>query len=361
MQTEGNDVMPAENLGVARVRRQAFNNSSFVGGMVTSRIGNDGSSNTAYGLDSVLRFASGDELVVRWAQTFDTAPDSRRWGASTAAAFTPICSAATAVAGATPQWPGGAVRTTCRSWDFRPARVSGSSMARSGTGGCRRAGRCAPPRPGSTAEVTGASRTAVLDSGHFGFGGNMQTDGDLDVDGPARFSEDLLEGFELDDGVEVPQGEYQWVGLQGGFSLPQGRNIELWGNGYVGQFYDGQRLRARVGPEWTVSRHFTAGLMYEFNAIRFPERQQDLLIHVAQLRLQWSLNSKISADLLSQLSSLDQMVASNLRFRYNFREGTDLYVVFSESILTHTWQDGLICPDRMREASIVKYSYSWSL
>ncbi len=101
--------------------------------------------------------------------------------------------------------------------------------------------------------------------------------------------------------------------------------------------------------------------MYEFNAIRFPARQQDLLIHVAQLRLLWSFNSKISADLLSQLSSLDQLVASNLRFRYNFSEGTDLYVVFGESTLTHTWQDGFELPRSDARSLVVKYSHTWSL
>ena len=39
--------------------------------MVTSRIGSSGSSNTAYGLDSILRLYKDEYLTVRWAQTFD--------------------------------------------------------------------------------------------------------------------------------------------------------------------------------------------------------------------------------------------------------------------------------------------------
>ena len=362
MQTAGNDVMPAENLGVARVRRQVLNNSSFVGGMITSRIGDDGRSNMAYGLDSVLRFATGDELVLRWAQTFDTETGQGTVGGLDSGRFFASLQrrnrsgwAYTAQAG----WSGP---------DYRP------ELGFSARDGFRRL--YGELRHGWVSEG-GALQSAStwidgggywrledgrLDSGDFGFGGNVQTDGDtwmwLDLRG---FGEDLVEGFELDDGVEVPLGRYQWLGLMGGFNLPQGRNISLYGNGYVGQFYDGQRLRARVGPEWTLSKHFTTSLMYEFNAIRFPDRQQELLIHVAQFRLRWSLNSKISADLLSQLSSSDQLVASNLRFRYNLSEGTDLYVVLSESMLTNTFRDGIDLPRSDGRSFIVKYAHTWSL
>ncbi len=362
MQTEGTTTMPAENLGVARVRRQVFNNSSFVGGMVTSRIGNDGSSNTAYGLDGVLRFATGDELVMRWAQTFDTDP-----GQPTVAGLDSGRFYANLQRRNRRGWGYTAVAGWCGP-DYRPelgfaAREGFRQLYGEVRHGWLPDG--GPLRAAATWIDGGAYwrlEDGRLDSGHFGFGGNVQTDAGtwmwMDLRG---YSEDLLEGFELGDGVEVPQGEYEWIGLRGGFSLPQGRNIQLWGNGYVGQFYDGQRLRTRVGPEWTVSKHFSASLMYEFNAIRFPARQQDLLIHVAQLRLLWSFNSKISADLLSQLSSLDQLVASNLRFRYNFSEGTDLYVVFGESTLTHTWQDGFELPRSDARSLVVKYSHTWSL
>jgi hypothetical protein len=201
-----------------------------------------------------------------------------------------------------------------------------------------------------------------LDSGHFGVGGNVQTRaGAWMWLGLRGFKEDLLESFDIGDGVEVPLGSYSWVGLMGGFNLPRGRNLSLWGNGYFGQFYDGQRLRARLGPQWTASKNLTVGLTYEFNALKFPARDHELLIHLAQLRLVWSFNSKISTDLFAQLSSLAEIVSSNLRFRYNFREGTDLYVVFSESMWTDRLQDGLWLPRSDSRSVVVKYSQTWNL
>ncbi len=133
------------------------------------------------------------------------------------------------------------------------------------------------------------------------------------------------------------------------------------GNGYIGQFYDGQRLRTRLGPQLTASKKLSVGLTYEFNAVRFPARNDELLIHLAQLRLVWSFNSKITTDLFSQFNSLDEQVSSNLRFRYNFREGTDLYVVFSESMWTNRLQDGLWMPTSDSRSVVVKYSQTWNL
>jgi hypothetical protein len=85
------------------------------------------------------------------------------------------------------------------------------------------------------------------------------------------------------------------------------------------------------------------------------------LIHLAQLRLVRSFNSKISTDLFTQISSLDEIVSLNLRFRYNLREGTDLYVVFSESMWTNRFQEGLWLPRSDARSVVVKYSQTWNL
>ncbi len=363
MQTEANDVMPAENLGVVRVRRQAFNNGSYVGGIVTSRITADGGSNLAYGLDGVVRFDSGDELVMRWAQTFDAEPGQPTVGGMESGRLY-----ATVRRNNRQGWGYAAGGGWCGP-DYRPELGFAAREGFTQVFGELQHGRL---RDGggwyrSMSKWIGGSgywRTDDhrLDSADFGFGGNVQTRAGawmwVDVRG---FSESLLESFELGDGVEVPIGEYSWAGVSGGFNLPQGRNISLWGNGYVGQFYDGQRLRTRLGPQWTASKNFTVGMTYEFNAIRFPARNDELLIHLAQLRLVWSFNSKISTDLFTQVSSLDEIVSSNLRFRYNLREGTDLYVVFSESMWTNRFQEGLWLPRADSRSVAVKYSQTWNL
>lgn len=72
MQTAAVEDLPSENFGVFRVRRQVFNRYSYLGGMVTSRLGVDGSYNIAYGLDGIFRLSKDDYLAFNWGQTFET-------------------------------------------------------------------------------------------------------------------------------------------------------------------------------------------------------------------------------------------------------------------------------------------------
>jgi hypothetical protein len=65
--------VPAENFGVARVRRRVFNPTSYAGGIVTTRLGRDGSYNVGYGLDGVFRVTGDEYLTVKGAQTIDHA------------------------------------------------------------------------------------------------------------------------------------------------------------------------------------------------------------------------------------------------------------------------------------------------
>ncbi len=64
-------LVPSENFGVVRFRRQVFNENSYIGTMATSRLGTDGSYNFAYGLDGIFRVFGDDYLDVRWTQTFE--------------------------------------------------------------------------------------------------------------------------------------------------------------------------------------------------------------------------------------------------------------------------------------------------
>ena len=72
MQTEEYEENPSENFGVLRMRRQVINENTYIGGIVTSRLGMNGDQNYAYGLDGIFRLFGDDYLNVKWAQTYDS-------------------------------------------------------------------------------------------------------------------------------------------------------------------------------------------------------------------------------------------------------------------------------------------------
>ena len=71
MQTASFEENPSENFGIFRTKRSVFNSNSYVGGMVTSRLGMNGNYNIAYGLDGQFRVVGDEFLTVKWAQTFE--------------------------------------------------------------------------------------------------------------------------------------------------------------------------------------------------------------------------------------------------------------------------------------------------
>ena len=64
-------LIPSENFGVLRFRRQVFNQNSYIGAITTSRLGSDGSYNFAYGLDGIFKVFGDDYLNLRWTQTYE--------------------------------------------------------------------------------------------------------------------------------------------------------------------------------------------------------------------------------------------------------------------------------------------------
>lgn len=69
MQQAAIEDIPSQNMGV--LRRRVFNPYSYVGGMITSVIGTDGSYNVAYGLDGIFRIVGDDHFSLAWAQLFE--------------------------------------------------------------------------------------------------------------------------------------------------------------------------------------------------------------------------------------------------------------------------------------------------
>jgi hypothetical protein len=80
MQTEKFAENPSENFGAIRTKRKVFNAYSYVGGMVTSRLGTEGYYNVAYGLDGLFRVAGDDYLTLKWAQTFQDNTENTLFG-----------------------------------------------------------------------------------------------------------------------------------------------------------------------------------------------------------------------------------------------------------------------------------------
>lgn len=79
----------------------------------------------------------------------------------------------------------------------------------------------------------------------------------------------------------------------------------------------------------------------ELNYLHFPKRNQSEYLHLFRLWSIAALNTKLSLQVLSEYNHLTKQFATNVRFRYNFSEGHDFWLVYSE-LSTATWLASLL-------------------
>ena len=128
-----------------------------------------------------------------------------------------------------------------------------------------------------------------------------------------------------------------------------------------GTYFDGTRTQIIVTPTWNLSKHLELGGDYQYSRIRFDDRDQAADIHLARLRVRTALNAKASGNAFVQYNSTTDRIDFNVRVRYNFSEGTDLWIVYNEGLHTERSLDPgqPTLPLSSSRAFIVKYSYTF--
>jgi hypothetical protein len=331
MQTAPSSTIPSENFGVARVRRQVFNQNSYVGGIMTSRIGTDGSYNLAYGLDGIIRMFGDDYLDVRMAQTYETGADNSFF--SLAPSFAGI------------------------RWERRNDQGFAYDLSYSYTGQQMNPGMGFMMRndvqgigsrlqygwfPGEQSKFF--SNRAIFQFQRF----NRVSDGGIESMeiSPGWFlntkkgfgamvelqymKEGVAEDFEMGDEAVVPAGEYGFFQTSARIFTPQTRLVSAMIRFEAGQFYDGERISVSVTPTLNLSASLQLSGSYEFNAVNFPERYQELRSHLGRVNVLYMYSTKLSASMFVQINNASEIFIGNFRIRYNPREGNDFYLVYNE-------------------------------
>jgi hypothetical protein len=364
MHTDDEGASPGENLGVLRARRRVLNQFSYLGGILTSRYGDDGSYNVLYGTDAVVRLFGQDYLTLNWAQSFDDADELAaedgifdrslvRVNLQRRGTDGPLYSANLVRAGAIFEPGMGFLRRR----DYLGADLSLGY-------GWRPGGASPLNRYGVTTGGSFVRRNAdgSFESGGYSLAGDLETRGGHALGGQASWSyEDLTRPFSLSSTAMVPVGDYRFVDASINYRAPNGAlfrpSVSLSG----GRFYDGTIVSATLSPAWSVSRHLTLSGAYELNRVEFGDRGQEFTAHIARLRTELTFTTSTSASTFAQYNSADDVVVLNFRFRYNPTEGTDLYVVWNESLNSDRYALDPTAPLSQARRLLVKYARTFTL
>ena len=365
MQTARSEGHPAENFGVLRLRRQVFNPYSYIGGMVTSRVDEDGGYNIAYGLDGIFRLFGDYYLSLMWAQTFeDDIIKNEEFDFAKSALFRV-------------QW----YRQCLKGLNYRASVSWSGPDFQPGMGFATREDltelswnisynwfkskrstfrRISPMQFFGFVALRNSDHTVESALFEYDLDFEKKSGAGLGVDFELYY-ENLPEPICFKEGTVVPVGDYTFFNLESTYYMGRGRSIQGQFAAAFGQFYDGWRLVMALEPAWYISRHFELSGVYELNIIRFPGRDQGFDSHILRLRVRSALNTKASLNAVLQYNSLHDIINVNARFRYNFREGQDLWLVYNQGINTDRYRIEPALLGTNDRTVMVKYTYTFNL
>jgi hypothetical protein len=363
MQTEKFDENPSENFGVMRAKRKVFNPHSFVGGIVTSRLGTDGMYNVAYGLDGLFRVTGDDYLTIKWAQTFENDVVNKMFDSSPARSVF--------------RWQ--RRKETGFAYDFIYG-WSGKSF-NPGIGFEVKDNYHGPEAtfqygwlPGkesflrhhkislasyrwwNTVSDHHETTNAILQwnfNAKKGYSWYFATHWNLE-----NLPVNLILG---NNQARVPAGEYSFVDFSGYYesSVTRAFSYTLFTN--AGDFYDGWKWSFYTIPNLKIGTDYDIGLYYRIDRVKFPERSMDFTNHIVRLNGLMTLTTKTSLSAFVQYNTAINRVIGNIRFRYNPRDGNDFYIVYDEGLNTNRTRLTPSLPFTASRTVLLKYTctFTW--
>lgn len=155
--------------------------------------------------------------------------------------------------------------------------------------------------------------------------------------------------FRIASDVTLPVGGYAWDNLRVGYNLGQQRRVLTNFTVEYGTFYNGHRTavsatRSRI----SLTPKFSLEPTYTLNRVEVV--QGKFTSHLAGSRVTYTMSPRMFASTLVQYKSANNAMSANVRLRWEYRPGSELFVVYNDE--RDTRKAGF--PDLSTRAFIVK-------
>ncbi len=361
LQTAKFDENPGANFGVIRAKRTLFNQNSYAGGIVTSKLGTDGTYNLAYGLDGQFRVKGNDYLTIRMAQTFENDSSSKIFDKSPTRFLI--------------YWE----KRNIKGFGYDFLYTYSGTRYNPGLGfelldnyqGVRGnilygwfPGEKNPIRYHSitfTASNIWSTSTGLQES----FLGRLMWSFEAKK-GSYGYAYITWSGEKLTDTLTlgnnqayVSPGNYSFPDLLAFYSTSSGHILSASFYGEAGKFYDGSKISLFASPLLNIGSGVSLGLTYYLDYVNFSSRSVKFTNHIAGLKGLITLTTKTYLLAYIQYNTGARKIMTNVRLRYSPREGNDFYIVYDEGLNTLIHSETPTLPVSSGRTLLLKYTYTF--
>jgi hypothetical protein len=138
----------------------------------------------------------------------------------------------------------------------------------------------------------------------------------------------LVSPFPIARDVVIPVGGYDFQEARTTYDLGRQRRVSGKITLAHGSFYSGERTEAGYGGRIVVSSSFAVEPLVSINWVDLPEGR--FTAKLIRSRLIYTFSPRMFVSALLQYNSSNDSLGSNIRFRWEYRPGSDLYVVYNE-------------------------------
>jgi len=361
MQTAATAESPGENFGVLRTKRTVFNENSYAGAMLTSRVGMDGTYNLAYGLDGQFRLIGDDYLTVKWAQTFENDMPNK-----------PVDMAPTRL---------------LLNWEHRNQKGLGYDFVYTWSGkqfnpgigfeelqnyhGLRSMVQYGwfpeekKPILYQRVYLTIANIWNTVTMSQETFKGNLSwyieaKKGNYGSSGIYWTQDDITDTLYIAaEQAYIPPGRFRFANMSVLYGTSSSHDLSAYFMISAGKYYDGWNYSFSVFPTLNIGTSLSTSLTYYLDYVNFPSRSMKFTNHIVGLKGTMTLTTKTSLSAYIQYNTAVNKALTNIRFRFNPREGNDFYLVYDEGLNTRLTSEIPHLPFSSGRTILAKYTYTF--
>jgi hypothetical protein len=170
-------------------------------------------------------------------------------------------------------------------------------------------------------------------------------------------SEDLVNNLRLGNNqAYVTPGNYLFIFLTALYNTSTRYALSSGFKGEAGSFYDGWKLSLNATPKINVGASFSVNLSYNLDYVNFDERSMQFTNHILGLKGEMTLSTKTTLSAFIQYNTSVNKIFSNVRFRFNPKEGNDFWLVYDEGINTNLMAETPKLPFTSSRTILLKYT-----